>query len=749
MRKHWRLVWRVLPYLRPFRLLAVGSLVATIIGAVVALAEPWPLAFLVDSVLGRQGTDRSPVPHWVTGLAGHTQGRLILFAVLAGLAVALLINGGALLTDYVNTTLSQRMVLRFRSDLVENALRQSVAFHDARSMGDFIARINYESSSMGAIAVALPPLAQSILTLGGMAYIAFRIDHTLALVSLAILPFVYYSIGYYGTRIDPRLRYVRGLEGRSIGIVIEAMSMLRVIAVFNRRGHEHRRFTEQATDAVDARIGVTLRQTLFSFVVSMTSALGIAIVLGIGAVHVSSGSLTVGELLVVLAYVHSVYKPLEMISHSMASLQEQFIYLAMSLELLDQEPGIKDDPDAIELPPVRGDVSFRDVSFAYEGREYTLANISFDVAAGEAIAVVGPTGAGKTTLMSLLSRLCDPASGQILVDGHDVSQVTLHSLRDQISVVLQEPLLFSGTVADNIRYGRLDASTDEVVQAAISANAHDFILRLPDKYDTLLGENGTALSGGERQRLCVARAFLKDAPILILDEPTSSIDSRTETAILDALEELMKGRTTFMIAHRLSTLRSVDRILVLDHGRLIENGTHPELMRGRGLYRMLHDVQRRHADRYHSGEHDAEVEAELDAVARREARSSNGGGAAPRAAFSAAPNPIVLSGPATAGATRLAWTALRCGATEIRVGSPDGPLFARAEHDPTVPVEQSRMTGDWVVDGMTFYLQDASDDFPGSSQHTLATVVVRAVRPAGRQDRDGSAEARHAAEVRG
>jgi len=727
VRRHWRLIWRVFPYLRPYRRLAVSSLVITVFSALVALAEPWPLAFLVDGVLGgSSGGRHDSVPHLVTAVFGTSVYRLILFGVAAGLVLAVLINGLALFNEYVNTKLSQRMIRDFRCDLVGNALRQTTAFHDARSMGDFIARINYESSSVGAITVALPPLMQSVLTLAGMAFIAFRIDKELALVSLLVVPFIYYATGYYGRSIEPRLRHVRGLEGRSINIVMEAMSMLRVIAVFGRERHEHRRFTEQAAQAVDARVDVTVRQTLFSFAVNMSTAVGTALVLGVGSLHALRGDLSVGEMLVVLAYVHSVYTPLQAISHSMASLQEQFIFLAMSLELLDQEPEICDEPGAVELPRLRGEVEFEGVSFAYQGRHCTLDNVSFRVAPGEAIAIVGPTGAGKTTLMSLLSRLAQPREGRVMVDGIDVRSATLASLRGQISVVLQEPTLFSGTVADNIRYGNLGASDDEVEAAAVAANAHDFVTALPKGYDTLLGENGTALSGGERQRLCVARAFLKDAPILVLDEPTSSIDSRTEAAILDALERLMAGRTTFMIAHRLSTLRSVDRILVLDHGRLVEHGTHPELIAGNGLYRALHEVQSASRGRWHDAEPPPEPPPEPTAgpVALPEVAPEARPEAPPAAGFIGAdPNPITVEA-GTTGSTAISWTAIGCTLTEIRVDAPDGPLFAAASHDPTSPVEQTRQTEDWVGDGMTFHLQDVSSGAPGD---TLATVVVRVV----------------------
>jgi ABC-type multidrug transport system fused ATPase/permease subunit len=265
--------------------------------------------------------------------------------------------------------------------------------------------------------------------------------------------------------------------------------------------------------------------------------------------------------------------------------------LKMAGELLDIEPEIQDKPEALELARVKGKIEFRGVNFSYSGRQDTLRDINFTAEAGQVIALVGPTGAGKTTLVSLIPRFYAPSSGTILIDGVDVTDVSVKSLREQISIVLQEPLLFSGTLADNIRYGKLDASMDDVIKAAQNANAHDFIMKLPKQYETVIGERGARLSGGERQRVCVARAFLKDAPILVLDEPTSSIDSKTEAVILDALDLLMQGRTTFMIAHRLSTVRHADKILVLEHGHLIEQGRHDELLERGGAYKQLHDVQ--------------------------------------------------------------------------------------------------------------------------------------------------------------
>jgi ABC-type multidrug transport system fused ATPase/permease subunit len=390
---------------------------------------------------------------------------------------------------------------------------------------------------------------------------------------------------------------VRGMEGESLSIIHEAVSMIRVIVAFGREAYEHGRFRKQGEETVDARVNLTVRQTLFSLAVNTTTAAGTALVLGMGAYQVLQGSLTVGQLLVVMAYIASVYKPLEAISTTMGSLQEVFVSLRIGFDLLQTRPDIKDHPDAISVPRAHGQITFANVGFSYEGRAATLDNISFDAKPGSVVAIVGPTGAGKTTLISLLPRFYDCKFGQILLDGVDIQRIKLASLRQQISVVLQEPLLFSTTIADNIRYGRMEADLEEVTAAAKAANAHDFIMTLPSKYETRLGERGSTLSGGERQRIAVARAFLKDAPILILDEPTSSIDSKTEAVILDALDLLMVGRTTFMIAHRLSTIRRADMILVLDKGRLVEHGTHGQLIARNGLYRQLYELQMRQAER--------------------------------------------------------------------------------------------------------------------------------------------------------
>jgi ATP-binding cassette subfamily B protein len=586
--REWRVLPRALSYLRPYRRLGVVSIVLTLFAAIISLAEPWPLAIMIDSVLGHRGS-----PALLSPIFGSHPGTYVLLIFAASLGFVLAIFGGGLqvVTEYVNTKLDQKMVLDLRSDLFEHCQRLSLTFHDSTLTGKLMSRINLQANALGSIIMAFPPLIQSGLTVIGMFLIAFLIDWQVALISLIAVPFIYYSLGLYGTRIVPQVRKVMNLETRSLAIVHEAMGMLRVIVSFGRESYEHHRFRSQAETALDARVKLTVRQTAFSLAVTAATAAGTGLVLGFGAWHVLQGKISVGELTVLISYIASVYKPLEEISSTVGALHQQFVYLNASLKLLDTEPEVREPPDAVSIERAKGDVAYENVHFAYEGREGTLKDISFEARQGQRVAIVGPTGAGKTSLVSLLIRLYDPKEGRVLIDGLDIKQMSLKSLRNQISVVMQEPLLFSSSIATNIQYGKLGAEMDEIVEAAQAANAHDFITELPKGYDTTVGERGAQLSGGERQRISIARAFIKDAPILILDEPTSSIDSRTEGVILDALDELMVGRTSFLIAHRLATIRGSDLILVLNHGELAEQGSPEELLARGGLYRQLYDAQ--------------------------------------------------------------------------------------------------------------------------------------------------------------
>jgi ABC-type multidrug transport system fused ATPase/permease subunit len=579
--------------LRPHWKLAAASVLLTVFSSLAALLIPWPLKIIVDHVLGTDPVSSTLAE--ALGAVAQNRIHLLLFAVIGGLVVALAVNGLHVLSNYVNTKIEQYITLDFRSDLFLHAQRMSLAFHDRRRSGMLIYLINSQGSAPAGLIMAIPLFAESGLMLIGMFWISFHIDATLALASLGVVPFLYYSVGYYTRNIQSRLQHVMGLEAESLAVIHESLSMMRVIVAFGREEHEYQRFRDRTATAVAGRVKVTVRQTVFSMVVNMITAIGSAIVLGLGAYHVIQGKITVGQMLVVIAYIAAVYKPLETISYTIGTLQDNVVSLKITFEHLDTVPDIQDAPHAKAIQRARGHVQYEQISFSYSGRIDTLKDISFEAKPGQVIGIVGPTGAGKSTLVSLLPRFYDSKQGSIFLDGNEVAELTIKSLRQQVSIVLQEPLLFSGTIAENIRYGRLNATVEDIIGAAKGANAHEFIMRLPDQYETMLGERGAQISGGERQRISVARAFLKNAPILILDEPTSSVDSKTEAVILEALDRLMMGRTTFMIAHRLSTLHHADLILVLDQGRLVEQGTQEQLLRSGGLYKQLHDAQSAHA----------------------------------------------------------------------------------------------------------------------------------------------------------
>jgi ATP-binding cassette subfamily B protein len=409
-----------------------------------------------------------------------------------------------------------------------------------------------------------------VATLAGMIYVTGRIDPSLAGVSIAIAPVLFLLSVICSRLVRRRSMEVRELDSSAMSVIQEVLGSIRVIKAFGQETREHERFIRRSQDRMSGQLSLALRQAFFNVLTGLTIAGGTAATLYIGIQHVRAGTLTVGSLLVVMAYVAQIYQPLQLLSTKTVELQAWFSSLERAFMILDQKPGITESPNAISLVRAKGEFVFQDVCFQYEGSHSGLCNLSFRIAPGSRVGIVGTTGAGKTTLLNLLMRFYDPSQGRVLLDGVDLREYRIADLRRQFAVVLQEPVLFAASITENIAYGKRDASDAAITAAARAARAHDFISALPLGYETSAGERGTRLSGGERQRISLARAFLRDSPILILDEPTSSVDVHTEAAIMHATEKLMEGRTTFMIAHRLDTLKNCDVILELSEGTLVQ-----------------------------------------------------------------------------------------------------------------------------------------------------------------------------------
>jgi ATP-binding cassette subfamily B protein/subfamily B ATP-binding cassette protein MsbA len=546
--------------------------------------RPWPTKILVDQVLGQE-----PVPEllgraltWLPGPAGP---RGLLFWVCVSTVV--IFFAGTLMTMATmsaSVRLGQRMVFDLGADLFAHLQRLSLLFHSRRPVGDTIARVTGDSYGLQTLVNgALLPLFQSGIMLVAMFAVMWHLEPTMALLAMGVVPFLGVAIQVFGQPMQTRSRTRRDLEGQMMSLVQQTLNAMPVVQAFTREDIEHSRFRRYADDTVKAYRRAMAADMWFKLVVGMVTSIGAAVLMWLGATYALEGRMSVGTVLVFVSYLASLYAPINAITYTASTLRSTAANADRVLEILDIAPDLQDAPTAREVR-LAGHVRYEEVTFGYAADRAVVRSVSLEARPGEVVAIVGPSGAGKTTLVNLLVRFFDPWSGHVTVDGHDVRTLQIRSLRQQVAVVLQEPFIFQLSVADNIAYGRPDATRAEIEAAAAAANADGFIVRLPQGYDTVVGERGATLSGGEKQRLSIARALLKDAPILILDEPTSAQDAQTEALLLDALDRLMKGRTTFVIAHRLSTIRSADLIVVLDRGEIVERGRHDELAASGGLY---------------------------------------------------------------------------------------------------------------------------------------------------------------------
>jgi ABC-type multidrug transport system fused ATPase/permease subunit len=569
------------------------ALLATISAAEVTLrvTAPWAMKAAVDHVFV---ADRAP--RWLVSLAhlvsAQTRWESRVSMLVAIVALGMLAHLAHQLVLLAHTRaharLAQRMTRDMREHLFWHLQRLTLAHHANRPPGDAVYRITSDAGWLDQIVLrAAIPSVFSALTLLVMFAVLVRINGLLAFVSLAVVPGLYLSLRLHNQRMRGEAERVKALESRVVERAQESFATIRLVKSFAREPYERVRFAGVSQSALTARLALSGREARFSFVVGALTAAGTSLVLGVGGALVIDGTITLGTLLLVLAYLGFIYGPLTALANTGAVLREAVAAARRVRDILSVTPEAFDAPAARRLATSSGAVRFENVSFAYAPGHPVVRHVSFTAAPGEFIAIVGPSGSGKTTLLSLLMRLFEPSHGRILIDGIDIATCSLRSVREHVAVVLQESILVSGSVRENLRYGRLDAVAAQIESAARAANAHEFILRLPHGYETDLGANGGRLSGGQRQRLSIARAFLKDAPVLILDEPTAALDTLSELQLVSAITRLRRSRTTFVIAHRLSTVRDADRIIVLDGGMVVDQGTHDELRRRCALYARL------------------------------------------------------------------------------------------------------------------------------------------------------------------
>ena len=568
---------RVLRYYRPFLGQTIFGLLLSLIGIGLNLLKPWPFKIIVDDFL-RAGP----------AISGNWR-LLILLLCLALVVIQLLWGIINWITNYLFVKIGLQALLKLRTDLYSYLQSLSLRFHDARRSSDSSFRVAYDSQSIQTIYnKGFTNVFGSIVTLLGTFVIMLRIDWQLTFVSLAIVPLVVGAIYLFAHRIRHESTSIQEQESAVLAQAQEGLSSIRMVHAFGREEFEVRQFHQQARQSLQANLRLTLTNVNSALVISTLMVVGTAAMYYIGAAHVLAGTLTLGSLLVFSAYLLMLYQPLESLTYTAWAMEGATAGAKRCFEVLDRQDDVVDSPGAVAISSAVGAIAFESVSFGYAEDRYVLRDVDLCIDPNQIVGLVGGTGAGKSTLLSLVPRFYDPTSGSITLAGRDLRQITKKTLRAQIGIVLQDTLLFSTTVRENIAYGRPDATEEEITDAARRAQADDFIRQLPEGYASPVGERGGHLSVGQRQRIGIARAFLKNAPILLLDEPTSALDPATESAIMETIKELMRGRTTLIATHRLAAVHDVEQIVVLDNGRIVEKGRGPELVGRGGIYAKLY-----------------------------------------------------------------------------------------------------------------------------------------------------------------
>jgi ATP-binding cassette subfamily B protein len=572
-------------YLRPYWPAFVFALGQVLLISLLELLKPWPLKIIIDNILGGHALTWSFTLNWSV--------ETLLAVVCVTLVLIYLFLGGLrILNDYTTIRIGQGMVNDLRRDLYGHIQRLSLSFHNRQRVGDLMYRITADTLGIQTVTMnGFFAVLSAALLLIGMFVIMLWVDWYLTLLAMAVCPALFLAIALLNQKMSLAATQARQKESVVYSLVQRTLSGIHVIQAFTKEEDEERRFVKASTESLAADLRLYNLQNFYYAVVNITIAAGTATVLWAGTRHVLSGSLSVGDMVVFISYLASLYTPLNSIFETYGQVQRAKAGVRRAFEILESEQSLPEGHKVFSPQGAKGKISFEQVSFGYEASQTVLKKINLRVAPGQKIAIVGPTGAGKSTLVSLLPRFYDPQSGRVKIDGVDISEFQLKSLRRQIAMVLQPPLVFPVSIRRNIAYGRPEASMEEVVAAARVARADEFIEQLPHGYDTVVGEQGSTLSEGQKLRLTIARGILLDAPILILDEPTASVDSETEALIMEGLEHLMAGRTTFIIAHRLSTVRQADLIVVVRGGEIVEQGNFFELIRAQGPFASLYRTQ--------------------------------------------------------------------------------------------------------------------------------------------------------------
>lgn len=582
----------LLSLLRPRWVALTIALIAVLGETVTDILDPWPVKIVIDSVLQSKALHPHWLGHIVTALFGPNKLAILGFAVAAVLVLAIVGGISSYVDNYLTTSISQWVAHDLRRTLYHHVQRLSLADFDRTRTGDLITRVTSDIESVqDFFDQAMLGTVVNVLTLLGMVGVMFYTNWRFTLIALSVAPALLAVVYTFTRRIKQASRAVRKKESELVSVVEEVLTSVRVVKAFAREDYEQRRFESQSLENVDTALQARGIKAKLSPFVEVIVAIGTCLVLWYGARLVLSGRMEIGTLVVFLLYLGRMYKPMRQLSKMTDTVSKALVGYERIKEVLKIESRIRDLPRARKAPKFRAEIEFDHVTFGYDDEAPVLKDVSFRVKPGQVAALVGPSGTGKTTVISLIPRFYDPSSGSIKIDGRNTREFTLKSLREQMSFVLQETLLFRASVWENIAYGKPDASRKQIVEAARLANAHEFIEKMPERYDTIIGERGTTLSGGQRQRIAIARAVIRDNPILILDEPTTGLDSASEEAVLDALDRLMKNRTTIVVAHHLQTIRNADVIFVMKDSEMVETGTHDGLLAKNGLYAELFAAQ--------------------------------------------------------------------------------------------------------------------------------------------------------------